>query len=63
MRINRREIKKGICSCGGSVNSVEATQEELKKHNCHSKWECCMAVIECEKCKTRIIFELEAPEM
>jgi len=55
---NGREIDKAFCSCGGEFHEVETTKEEEKKRGCS----CCVAAIQCDKCKTRILFDLCAPE-
>jgi hypothetical protein len=57
-----RDVENAFCSCGGKFHSVEPTEQEEKKYGCSSK-KCCVAAIQCDKCNTRVTFELCAPEM
>jgi hypothetical protein len=55
-----RAIENATCSCGGVVREVEPAPEEDKR-NCSRG--CCLTILECDKCKTRFVLKLEAPEM
>lgn len=56
-----RAVEFSACSCGGTPVKVEQTEEEAKEYNCSKG--CCGLAFECDKCKTRFVFKLEAPEM
>ena len=56
-----REIEKSKCSCGGEPRYVMATGDEIRDYACSRG--CCIEVFECDKCKTRFVMRLEAPEM
>jgi len=53
-----RPIERATCSCGGTVAETEPTADEEK-----GRCSCCIRVLRCEKCGTRFVLELEAPEM
>lgn len=54
-----RPIESATCSCGGAVTETEPTDAE-NKDNCPMG--CCLRVLYCDKCKTRFVLRLEAPE-
>ncbi len=56
-----RAIREIHCSCGGRPSEVEPTDEEEKQHGCGRR-RCCVRAYRCEKCNTRWVFALEAPE-
>jgi hypothetical protein len=55
-----RQISKSNCTCGGTVTEVAQTPEEKRTHNCPRG--CCGYALECDKCKTRFVIEIESPE-
>ncbi len=57
-----RTIAKVYCSCGGTPVEVETNDAEEKAYGCGRRRGCCVRAYECEKCKTRWTFDLEAPE-
>lgn len=56
-----REIRKIVCSCGGTVKEQDTTPMEESLYGCQQKG-CCVKAYVCEGCKTRFVFALEAPE-
>ena len=57
-----RKVDIVKCSCGGSVEEIETTDEEERDYGCGRRG-CCVEVYVCNKCGTRFTFSLEAPEM
>jgi hypothetical protein len=57
-----RDIESVHCKCGGTVDDVETTDEEEKAAGGCPTRGCCVRVFECERCKARFVFRLEAPE-
>lgn len=60
--INGREIRKVICSCGGEYVTDKTSKEEDKKYGC-SRPNCCTEAMRCNRCRTRLIFSLHAPDI
>ena len=58
-----RDIERAGCSCGGTVTIVELTDAEDAKYGCGRCKGCCDFALECDKCRTRFVLGLEAPEM
>lgn len=61
MELDGREVREIHCSCGGTYESQEATDMEEKNFGCRRKG-CCVRVIQCGKCGTRLVFKLGSPE-
>ncbi len=57
-----RDIDYIVCSCGGRPVEIDTTVEEDKQFGC-GKPGCCAHAYQCDKCKTKWIFSLEAPEV
>jgi len=49
------------CSCGGIYVEEEPTVEEEGLYGC-GRPGCCVGAMRCDKCKTRVLFEFDAPE-
>lgn len=62
MNVEGREVNEALCSCGGKWHDVEPTAAERRKHDCGRPHACCTAAAQCDKCGTRILFKLAAPD-
>jgi len=50
-------------SCNGYCDKVDCTKEEIKNQSCGKIYACCVAAFVCRVCKTRIIADLDAPDI
>ena len=60
--MNGRDVANINCSCGGEVHESDPSEEEEGKYGC-GRSACCVSAMQCDKCGTRFVFNLEAPEM
>lgn len=58
-----RDAKAIPCSCGGYMDRVDATPNEVANFNCGRGYECCVRAFICRICKKREVHTAEAPEM
>jgi len=60
-----RDIENIHCSCSGVYEYVDTKTPEIKKYGCHRDTKtnnCCVAAMECNKCKTRLTISFCAPD-
>ena len=59
-----RDVESIPCpECDGFCDHVPLTKKEIKEQCCGRSYECCSRAFICRICKTRIVAELEAPDM
>ena len=51
------------CQCGGAMDRVDCTTEEMQQYNCGKSWECCARAFVCRICKKREACSAPSPEV
>lgn len=60
--MDRFDVASIRCSCGGTPKEEDCTKEERDELGCGRTYDCCSRAARCDKCGTRWLFALNAPD-